>query len=86
MSSWPSCLKRKLTNRYLRRAFWRMWRDDIVKRDMEWLHTINPNGDTLESWMRTNKYTGHLREKLLKNVEDNSTKLLLRDREEIARL
>ncbi|KAL5485301.1 hypothetical protein ACEPAI_7943 [Sanghuangporus weigelae] len=60
-------------------AFWRMWRDDIIKRDMKWIRSINPNGDTLESWMCANNYTGHMRDKLLKNVEDHDHLALNRD-------
>ncbi|KAJ6619706.1 NAD(P)-binding protein [Mycena sp. CBHHK59/15] len=51
-------------------AMFRVWRDDIVKRDVDWVRSINPKGYTLESWMRENNYTGMLDLKLLKNSED----------------
>ncbi|TFY62991.1 hypothetical protein EVJ58_g3514 [Rhodofomes roseus] len=55
------------------RAWWSMWRDDLIQRDYEWLRRVNPNGYTLESWMRAKQYgTYALWEKvtLLKNTED----------------
>jgi len=39
-------------------AWWSQWRDDIIKRDMDWIRKTHPNGHTLESWMRENHYTG----------------------------
>jgi len=54
-------------------AFWRMWRDDIVKRDMEWVRSINSKGYTLESWMKETKYSGELGPGVLKNREDGKS-------------
>jgi len=52
-------------------AFWRQWRDDIIKRDMTWVRSLNPKGDTLESWMRETGYKGAINQTpLLKNIED----------------
>ncbi|TFK52581.1 NAD(P)-binding protein, partial [Heliocybe sulcata] len=52
-------------------AFWRLWRDDIIKRDMQLIRSVHPTGHTLESWMRETGYTGDRFDKsLLKNVED----------------
>ena len=51
-------------------AWWSLWRDDIITRDMNWIRKVNPRGYTLEKWMRENNYTGNLRIDLLKNVED----------------
>ncbi|KAH8116907.1 NAD(P)-binding protein [Phellopilus nigrolimitatus] len=51
-------------------AFWRQWRDDVITRDMEWIKSVNPNGHTLESWMRANNYTGKLDLSTLKSIED----------------
>lgn len=62
------------------RAFWSQWRDDIITRDMDWIHRINPNGETLESWMRANNYTGNWSGKVLKNAEDQA---VLRLRKEV---
>ncbi|CAL1716920.1 unnamed protein product [Somion occarium] len=51
-------------------AFWSLWRDDIIKRDMEWIRSIHPNVRTVETWMRENNYKGQLKSDLLKNMED----------------
>ncbi|TDL18911.1 NAD-P-binding protein [Rickenella mellea] len=51
-------------------AFWKLWQDDVLKRDMDWIRSVNPGGHTLESWMRTTGYTGQLKTGLLKNAED----------------
>ncbi|THH05297.1 hypothetical protein EW145_g4902 [Phellinidium pouzarii] len=50
-------------------AFWSQWRDGIITRDMEWIRSINPNGHTLESWMRENNYKGELDIRTLKGTE-----------------
>ena len=39
-------------------AWWNQYRDEVIKRDMNWVRSLNPNGPTLESWMRDNSYTG----------------------------
>lgn len=57
-------------------AWWSLYRDDIIKRDIEWIRRVNPNGHTLESWMKENKRYILLEEHgsgkttLLKNSED----------------
>lgn len=51
-------------------AWWSLYRDNIVVRDMGWIRRINPQSYTLEKWMRENKYTGQLQMDVLKNVED----------------
>lgn len=48
--------------------WWRLYRDDIIQRDMKWIRSVNPGGYTLESWMRDNKYDGQPRA-LLKGLE-----------------
>jgi len=53
-------------------GFWRQWRDDILKRDMEWVKRINPHGQTLEGWMRSTNYTGKLDLSLLKGHQDSA--------------
>ncbi|KDQ59067.1 hypothetical protein JAAARDRAFT_154298 [Jaapia argillacea MUCL 33604] len=57
-------------------SWWRMWRDDVVKRDMEWIRKVHPNGYTLERWMRETGYMGTLRRDLLKNAEDGRSPVL----------
>lgn len=50
-------------------GWWAQWRDDVITRDIEWIRSVNPNGYTVEKWMRENNYTGKLDRKLLKNME-----------------
>ncbi|KAG6850017.1 hypothetical protein H0H93_002466 [Arthromyces matolae] len=57
-------------------GFWCLWRDDIIKRDMEWVRRIHPNGYTLETWMRATGYTGRIGSTALKNAEDGKGRLL----------
>ncbi|THG97469.1 hypothetical protein EW026_g4534 [Hermanssonia centrifuga] len=51
-------------------GWWALWRDDIIKRDMEWIQQVNPNSRTVERWMKEHSYTGELRRDVLKNSED----------------
>ena len=51
-------------------CWWAQYRDDIIKRDFDWLRRINPKGHTLESWMRETGYTGDLDFTFMKNVQD----------------
>ncbi|KAF8310122.1 NAD-P-binding protein [Clavulina sp. PMI_390] len=57
------------------RAWWALYRDNVLKRDMNWVREVHPNGSTLESWMRDTKYDGSLpkavKDRLLKNNEDH---------------
>lgn len=55
------------------KGWWALWRDDMVKRDIDWIRRVNPKGFTLESWMRTVRYDGKLRRNVLKNSEDRKT-------------
>ncbi|KAF7433116.1 hypothetical protein PC9H_005064 [Pleurotus ostreatus] len=41
-------------------SFWRLFRDDIIKRDLGWIRGTHPTGQTLESWMREKNYQGAL--------------------------
>ncbi|KAJ7139176.1 NAD-P-binding protein [Mycena epipterygia] len=50
-------------------AFWRVMRDDIIDKDMEWIRSIHPETYTLERWMRENKYDG-TGQTVLKNTQD----------------
>ena len=57
------------------RAWWAMWRDNIVQRDMEWITSVH-RPTTLEQWMRDTQYTGVLRsDPLLKNEADGRSKI-----------
>lgn len=56
-------------------GWWAAFRDDILKRDMKWIREVNPNGHTLESWMRAVNYTG-----------DRPSTLLLKDAEDYNRV
>ncbi|KAI0072961.1 NAD(P)-binding protein [Panus rudis PR-1116 ss-1] len=51
-------------------AWWSLWRDDIITRDLGWIRSIHPKLHTLESWMREQGYKGELNKNLLKNHED----------------
>lgn len=52
-------------------AWWNLFRDDICKRDIEWIKGVHPGVRSLETWMRENKYTGEeLQKDFLKNMED----------------
>lgn len=51
-------------------CFWRQWRDGIITRDMDWIKSVNPNGHSVESWMRETDYRGDLKFDLLKNLQD----------------
>ncbi|KAF8310126.1 nmrA-family protein [Clavulina sp. PMI_390] len=54
------------------RCWWAVWRDNILKRDMNWIRSIHPNATTLEQWMRDTKYEGKFGSmRLLKNSEDH---------------
>lgn len=57
-------------------GFWCLWRDDIIKRDMEWVRGIHSKGYTLERWMRATGYTGRIGSTALKNAEDGKGRLL----------
>jgi len=52
-------------------GWWNGFRDDLHKRDMNWIRKINPKGYTLEKWMVEHKYDGVLgKTGVLKIVED----------------
>src|SRR5258708_5680874 len=52
-------------------GWWNGFRDDLHKRDMDWIRKINPKGYTLEKWMIENKYDGVLaKSAVLKMVAD----------------
>lgn len=39
-------------------GWWSVLRDNLARRDMEWIKKVHPNVYTLERWMRENNYTG----------------------------
>lgn len=55
-------------------GWWAQWRDDVITRDMDWIRSVNPNGYTVEKWMRENGYTGKFDLKLLKGLEALDTR------------
>ncbi|TFK74369.1 nmrA-family protein [Pluteus cervinus] len=57
-------------------GFWSLWRDSLVKRDLEWIRSVHPKGYTIESWMRANRYSGRIGSTALKNAEDGKGRLL----------
>ncbi|KAJ7744105.1 NAD-P-binding protein [Mycena metata] len=50
-------------------AFWRLLRDDIIRKDLEWIRSVHPGTYTLERWMRENEYIGRSGT-VLKNTEE----------------
>lgn len=54
-------------------AWWRMWRDDLVRRDMDWVKGVHPNALDLETWMRKTGYTGQVALGVLKIVEEGNS-------------
>ena len=64
-------------------GWWRLYRDDVIQRDMAWIREINPNGYTLERWMRENRYDGSWSDEgVLKRDEDAKGAVI--DKEKIA--
>ncbi|KAF8240875.1 nmrA-family protein [Tricholoma matsutake] len=57
-------------------GFWGLWRDDIIKRDMDWVRRTHPTGHTLESWIRKTGFNGKIGSTALKNAEDGKGRLL----------
>ena len=53
-------------------AFWYLFRDGLVKRDLEWARKINPNTDTIEGWMRDTNFGGEVDQTLWKHAEDGN--------------
>lgn len=61
-------------------GWWSAWRDDLIKRDIDWIRSIHPDVMTLERWMRESNYGGKLRRDLLKNAEDEKSITINRER------
>jgi hypothetical protein len=51
------------------RAWWRLYHDDLIQRDMKWIEQVNPEHVTVENWMKQTGYDG-TRKPLLKGMED----------------
>jgi hypothetical protein len=51
-------------------GFWKTFGDELVKRDLDWVRSMHPGAQTLEDWMRENKYTG-AEATVLKSREDH---------------
>ncbi|KIY44851.1 NAD(P)-binding protein [Fistulina hepatica ATCC 64428] len=64
-------------------AFWASWRDDILKRDMDWIRSIHPGVRSVEMWMNENDFAGQLTgaRNLLKNGEDGKSRMLKMNKE-----
>ncbi|KAJ4000770.1 NAD(P)-binding protein [Lentinula boryana] len=41
-------------------GMFRVWGDDLLTRDMEWIRRVHPTGYTLESWIKEKGYDGTL--------------------------
>ncbi|KAF7340326.1 NmrA domain-containing protein [Mycena venus] len=54
-------------------AFWRVLRDDVVQKDMDWIRRVHPGTYTLERWMRENNYQGRTGT-VLKNAQEGRGK------------
>ncbi|KAI0705160.1 NAD(P)-binding protein [Cytidiella melzeri] len=54
-------------------AWWASYRDDIIKRDVDWVRSVHPGTYTVERWMKENGYTGDVFNlSLLKNAEEGA--------------
>jgi len=56
------------------RGFFSQWRDNIIKRDMDWVKSVHPGTKSVEQWMREENYKGVASRHLLKNTEDSAVK------------
>ncbi|KAJ7660805.1 NAD-P-binding protein [Mycena polygramma] len=54
-------------------AFWRVLRDDVVQKDLDWIRRVHPETYTLERWMRENNYGGRTGT-VLKNAQEGRGK------------
>jgi len=39
-------------------GIWALLRDEVIKRDFDWIRSVHPNSLTLERWMRETQYDG----------------------------
>ncbi|KIY49157.1 NAD(P)-binding protein [Fistulina hepatica ATCC 64428] len=70
-------------------AFWAQWRDDIIKRDMDWIRSVHPGTRDVETWMRENDYSGEIKVgqgNILKNADDGKVTMLHPDFSVITKL
>lgn len=54
-------------------AFWRVLRDDVVQKDIDWIRSVHPDTYTLERWMRESNYGGRTGT-VLKNAQEGRGK------------
>ncbi|KAF8340698.1 uncharacterized protein EI90DRAFT_2906225 [Cantharellus anzutake] len=66
-------------------AWFAQWRDNKIKRDMEWVRSVHPETMSVEQWMREENYRGESGYKMLKNNEDLKSKYKP-SREKLSRL
>jgi hypothetical protein len=57
-------------------GFWSLWRDDIVKRDMDWVRSVHPKALSLGEWMTKVGYNGKIGATALKNAEDGKGRIV----------
>ncbi|KAG2014092.1 hypothetical protein CC2G_010938 [Coprinopsis cinerea AmutBmut pab1-1] len=57
-------------------GFWSLWRDDVVKRDFDWIRSVHPGTLSLEDWMRRTGYNGIVGTTTLKNAEDGKGRII----------
>jgi len=57
-------------------GFWCLWRDDMIKRDMEWIRSVHPKSLSVGDWMKKIGYTGVIGAKALKNAEDGKGRVV----------
>lgn len=57
-------------------GFWALWRDDIVKRDLDWIRSVHKKTLSLEDWMRKVGYDGTTGARALKNAEDGKSRIV----------
>jgi hypothetical protein len=63
------------TFRQIFSGWWSSWRDDIVKRNMDWIRKISSDVYTVEKWMREHNYKGEKDFHFLKNTQEQKAGL-----------
>jgi hypothetical protein len=59
-------------------GFWRVFRDNVIKRDMQWIKRVHSRTHSLEDWMRDHNYTGERKMDILKADEEGARAWSLR--------
>lgn len=59
-------------------GFWCLWREDVIKRDFDWIRRVHPKTLTLADWMKQTSYNGDLKPEKnpLKNAEDGKGRII----------